>query len=118
MIAIDMHNCQFDLFLIYSCHYQDTLGEVSISEGEFLTRDDAVVKLLTQIKSPPNVQTAVNDNTDVNRDKSEGEVSIGEEQVDTPKGIQTGYRDRWKDKNEGTFIICYLFRMTQILLIV
>ena len=65
------------LYLSLSSIFQDTLEEVSISEGEFLIQEDPIAKLLNQIRTPPNDGTKTDLMTET--DKSEGEISKGED---------------------------------------
>lgn len=69
--------------------FQDTLQEVSISEGEVLDEDDPIAKLLLQIRSPPNAELT---------DRSEGEISKGEYME---KQVTSTVVTRVKDSSEG-----------------
>jgi len=61
---------------------EDTLQEVSISEGELLMLDDSpIAKLLNQMQTPPNIDAHVSILARTEQNISEGEVSKGEDLV-------------------------------------
>ena len=64
---------------------KDTLEEVSISEGELLIQDSPLARLLVQIRTPPNDDAKVHGMIGPSKDRSEGEISAGEEIVDDEK---------------------------------
>lgn len=61
------------------------MEEVSISEGELLIQDSPIAKLLIQMRSPRDDNAKVSVTTGAEKDRSEGEISRGEDIVNNDR---------------------------------